>query len=185
MSNNPHNPFAGPNGPTQQYPTATMNRGGRKPGLGYVKQVPILAIMTIVQGVLLLLMAAGCIAYGCFIFFMPTMMPPEEQARMQAQAGAVFEIMGWVMIGLGVFILVISILHFIAGYRALIYRGRIFMIVTWFLGLTVSITMYCAPTCIGLAIWGMIVFFNPAVAEAFRMVEGGVNRKEIQNHFYN
>ncbi len=184
MSNDHQNPFAAPPGRPPQYPMAITNTGGRKPGAGYVKQIPILAVMTIVQGVLLLLMAGGCIAYGCLFMFMPAMMPPEEQARMQAQAGPVFEIAGWIFIGIGIFVLLVSILHFVAGFRSLRYRGRTFMIVTWFLGLLASFTIYCAPTCIGLAIWGMIVFFNPATAQAFKMVDEGVDAKEIQHHFY-
>ena len=103
---------------------------------------------------------------------------------MQAESGPVFEIFGAVFIGMAVFVLVISVLHFFAGFRALKYRGRSFIMVTWFLGLFASFTMYCAPTSIGLAIWGLIVFFNPATKSAFKMVENGMDKREVERQFY-
>ena len=112
------------------------------------------------------------------------MMPEAERAKMQAESGPVFEIFGAVFIGMAVFVLVISVLHFIAGFRGLKYRGRSFIMVTWFLGLFGSFTMYCAPTSIGLAIWGLIVFFNPAVKSAFDMVENGMDKREVERQFY-
>ena len=140
--------------------------------------------MTIVQGALLTLVGLVCCGYGIFFTVMPEMMPPEERARMQAEAQGMLEIVGGVTIAFGVIILIIAIMHIIAGIRTLKYRGRIFTIVTWLLGLLVSITCYCGPTCVGLAIWGLIVFLNPAVATAFKMAETGMNSREIEDQFY-
>ena len=189
MSEDPKNPFSAPtpsNAPVlpNHEHGHNHNHGQRQPGLGYVRQIPILAIITIVQGALLLLAAFGCAAYGMFFAYMPTMMPEAERARMQAEAGPMFEIIGAVAIGLAVLVLVISLLHFIAGFRALKYRGRSFIMVTWFLGLFGSFTMYCAPTSIGLGIWGLIVFFNPATKSAFKMVENGMDKREVERQFY-
>ena len=187
MSEDPKNPFSAPtpsNTPVLPNHNHGHGHGQRQPGLGYVRQIPILAIVTIVQGALLLLAAFGCAAYGMFFAYMPTMMPEAERARMRAESGPVFEIVGSVIIGLAVLVLVISLLHFIAGFRALKYRGRSFIMVTWFLGLFGSFTMYCAPTSIGLAIWGLIVFFNPAVKSAFDMVENGMDKREVERQFY-
>ena len=173
MSDNPpqpsENPFAAPN-QSNPGPPIYGNRppGHGQPGRGYVNQILILSIMTIVQGALLILMGAGCIFYGIFIRKMTAMMPPEDQARMQAESGPALEIFSAVGIGLGVIILIIAIMHFIAGIRNLNYRGRIFTVVTWLLGLLASFTCYCGPTSVGLAVWGMIVFLNPAVASAFK-----------------
>ena len=189
MSDNPlqpsKNPYAAPG---QSNPTPP-NFGRRppehgRPGRGYVGQIPILAIMTIVQGALLIMMGVACIGYGIFIAKMPEFMPPEERARMQADTSGSLEIISAVGIGLGILILIIAVMHFIAGIRNLSYRGRIFTVVTWLLGLLASITCYCGPTSVGLAIWGMIVFLNPAVASAFKMAEEGMNKKDIPSQFY-
>ena len=186
MSDNPpQNPFQAPNpsdSPSPNFSTRQPQHG--QPGRGYVNQIPILAIMTIVQGVLLLMMGVGCIGYGFLIGNMPEMMPPEDRARLQAETAGTFEVISVVAFVMGAIILVISIMHFIAGIRNLRYQGRIFTVVTWLLGLLASFTCYCGPTSVGLAIWGMIVFLNPAVASAFKMAEEGMDRKEIPNQFF-
>ena len=141
--------------------------------------------MTIVQGALLFLMALACAGYALFFsIFFQQILPEAERAKMQAEVGPTFAMIGAIGIGIGVFILAISILHIIAGMRGLNYRGRVFIIVTWFLGLIASFTGYCAPTSIGLAIWGLIVFFNPAVKSAFKMVEDGMDKREVERQFY-
>lgn len=181
MSNDAQNPFSSP---APSYGLAQPGHDKRQPGLGYVRQIPILGIVTIVQGVLLALMALICTGYGIFFaFFFEEIIPEADRAQMQAGAPPL-EIIGAIAIGIGVFIFIISALNFIAGIRALRYRGRRFIIVTWFLGLIASLTMYCAPTSIGLAIWGLIVFFNPAVKSAFDMVENGMDKKEVERQFY-
>ena len=103
-------------------------------------------------------------------------MPEAEQAKMQAESGPMLEIISAIAIGFGAFVLVIGILHIVAGIRVLKYRGRGMIMATWLLGLLASITIYCAPTSIGLAIWGLIVFLNPAVKTAFKMVEDGMEK---------
>ena len=85
--------------------------------------------MTIIQGVLLLLMALACAGYGVFFaFFFDVMLAEAERAQMQAGADPAsnlpFQMLGTIGIGIGVFVFVISVLHFIAGIRALNYRGQ-------------------------------------------------------------
>ena len=129
-------------------------------------------------------MALVCLGYGIFFAFLPGIVPEAERAQMQAESGAMFTIFSAVLIGLGVFALAVAILHIVAGIRVLKYRGRGLIIVTWLLGLLASITIYCAPTSIGLAIWGLIVFLNPAVKTAFKMVEDGMEKREVERQFY-
>ena len=177
------NPFAAPN-PSKPSPPQYDGSHYGQPGRGYINQIPILAAMTIVQGVLLTMMGMFCVGYGLLFSLMPSMMPPDERARMKAEAGQFFEIASWSLIGIGTLVFIIAIMHFVAGIRSLNYRGRAFTITTWALGLLASITVYCAPTSFGLAIWGLIVFLNPAVANAFKMAEEGMNKKDIPNQFY-
>ena len=182
MSDDSQNPYAAQR---PLYATAQPNRDQQRPGLGYVRQIPILAIITIVQGALLSLMALLLAGYGVFFgFFFQEMMPEAERARMQAESGPVFEVVTVVLIGAGVFFFVLTVMHIIAGIRVLQYRGRGFIILTWFLGLLASLTFYCAPTSVGLAIWGLVVFFNPAVKSAFKMVEDGMDKREVERQFY-
>ena len=180
MSDDSQNPYATPS----PYAGDHSGQDQRQPGLGYVRQIPILAIFTIVQGALLTLMALVCLGYGIFFAFLPGIVPEAERAQMQAESGAMFTIVSAALIGLGVFVLAVAILHIVAGIRVLKYRGRGMIMATWLLGLLASITIYCAPTSIGLAIWGLIVFLNPAVKTAFKMVEDGMEKREVERQFY-
>jgi hypothetical protein len=40
-------------------------------------------------------------------------------------------------------------------------------------GLSSMLSCYCAPTAVGLLVYGLILFLNPAVKTAFQMVEQG------------
>ena len=185
FSQPPHNPFAAPK-PSGPSPP---NFGGRppeyaQPGLGYVRQIPILAVMTIVQGALLSVAALVATGYAIFFAVMPQMVPPNERAGMQPEAEVT---LFWISIGtfvVAAVFLAIAVLHIIAGIRNLKYRGRTLTITAWSLGLLTAITCYCGPTSVGLAIWGLIVFLNPAVASAFNMAESGMSTREIDNQFY-
>ena len=175
------NPFAAPN-PTDPLPPNDSGRPpgyGSRPGRGYVRQIPILAVMTIVQGVLLSLMGIACLGYGIlFAVLLQT-----DNANRQPN-GPPLEIISAAGIGIGLLILIIAALNITGGIRTLKYRGRVFTIVAWMLGLLASFTCYCGPTSVGLAIWGMIVFLNPAVVSAFKMAETGMTSREIEDQFY-
>ena len=101
MSDDSQNPYATPS----PYAGDHSGQDQRQPGLGYVRQIPILAIFTIVQGALLTLMALVCLGYGIFFAFLPGIVPEAERAQMQAESGAMFTIFSAVLIGLGVFAL--------------------------------------------------------------------------------
>ena len=175
------NPYAQPTASAGPKPGAP----GQSPGLGYVRQVNVLAILTMVQGGLLIMMGIFYGMYGAFIGNMPQFMPVEDRRRMQEQGAEIgFKVLFWVMIGIGVLVVLIGLLHLIAGYRNLAYRGRIFSIVTWSLGLIACLTCYCMPTSIGLLVYGAIVFVNPATVRAFALKESGMSNEEIERQFY-
>ena len=140
MSDDSQNPYATPS----PYAGDHSGQDQRQPGLGYIRQIPILAIFTIVQGALLTLMALFCIGYGIFFAFLPEMMPEAEQAKMQAESGPMLEIISAIAIGFGVFVLAIGILHIVAGIRVLKYRGRGMIMATWLLGLLCL--LYTSPS---------------------------------------
>ena len=87
---------------------------------------------------------------------------------------------------MGVFaggILILSIMHFVAAYLGFKYRRRVFGIVSMIVGLGAMLTCYCAPTAIGLAVYGMIIYFNPAFAQAFAMGNAGMSKQDIMAKF--
>jgi hypothetical protein len=179
--NQPINPYAQPS----SFAKPAGGGADQEPGLSYVKQINVIAILTLVQGGLLLVMGIFYSFYAVFVGNMQQWMPPEERARMQEQgADFGFQIIFWAGIVIGSLVFLCGILHIIAGYRNLKYRGRIFSIVTWILGLGACLTCYCLPTSIGLLVYGLIIYLNPATARAFELRESGLSKDEIDRKFY-
>jgi hypothetical protein len=82
--------------------------------------------------------------------------------------------------GCGAVMVVIAILNLVAGIRCLGFRSRTLALVAVFSNIPVIFTGYCAPTAIGVLIYGLIVFLNADVTEAFRMRERGLTVQEIR-----
>ncbi len=78
---------------------------------------------------------------------------------------------------------VLGVLHLAAAYFGFDYRYRAFGITTLILGLCSLLTLYCAPTAIGLGIYGLIVYFNPAVVRAFELRKAGLSKQEMLAEF--
>ena len=169
------NPFQAPlKQPSHYHPPQGFGRG-------YVKQVPVIASLMIAQGVLLLILAIVCVGYAFLFSNMDSFLPPDEQQpEMAEQMMSVFSI---ACIVLSVAAGILSILHFVAAYFGFNYKHRVFGIATMILGLTTILTVYCAPTSIGLAVYGLIIFFNPAVVRAFQLRKAGMGKEEMLAQF--
>ena len=101
---------------------------------------------------------------------------------MSEQTMKVFAIVCIVMsVGAGI----LSFMHFLAAYFGFNYKHRVFGIATMILGLTTVFTFYCAPTSIGLAVYGLIIYFNPAVVKAFQLRKAGMDKQEMLAQFPN
>lgn len=176
------NPFEAP-GTNQNY---DFQPGpGGKTGRGYVQQVPVIASLFIVQGILLFLFGLLGTGYAFFFTQMPEFMPPPNQqnAQMQAQLEQQTFIAGLVFAVLAAGVFLLGGMHFVAAFLGFKFKYRYFGIVTMILGLGSMFTCYCAPTAIGLAIYGMIIYFHPAVAQAFEMGKSGLKHQQILDQF--
>jgi hypothetical protein len=146
-----------------------------------VPQVQVISILMIVNGVLQSLLGLLLAGLGPTMFVLiskekgPRPPHPDEQTFLTLISG--------VYLLLGILVLTAGILNIIAGIRCLKFRGRVFAIVALFFNIIPTITCYCAPTSIGLLVYGLIVLFNSEVARAFRMAAEGVPPAEIQAHF--
>ncbi len=91
--------------------------------------------------------------------------------------------MAWLLfaiyLGMGVLTLLVGVIRIIAGARNLRYRGRTFGIVALFLGVVPFFNCYCAPTSLGLMIYGLIVYLSHESAQAFELREQGKTPEEI------
>ena len=155
-----------------------------------VKQISVVAILMIVQGVLEWLMGLLLVAAG---FFMPALMEfMKEQQKQQGGQGAMpmpflpeelGDLLTVIYLALGAGCLLAGTLKLIAGIRNLRYRGRVLGIVAQIMGIFSLPTCYCAPTSLGVMIYGLIVNCNGDVVQAFEMGEKGSSPEEIKEYF--
>lgn len=151
-----------------------------------VRQVPVLAVLTIVQGSL------ECLA-GVFYAAMGPMMRTilRGVARQQPRgASPVQDLPEGFATGMAAFyvvaglvVLAVGALRIVAGIRGLKYRSRTLGIVSLAAGLLSVVTCYCLPTSLALAVYGLIVYLNADVGRAFEMGERGASSAEIQAAF--
>ena len=146
---------------------------------GMVSHVPIVSILMMVQGGLEVVMGLGLVAIGGFF---PVMLQMDQNAAGRPQELPPEEL-SWVFLvmygGLGVLTLIAAGLHIFAGIRNYQFRSRVLGIVALAGGLVTMFSCYCAPTAIGLGVYGLIVFLNPEATQAFALGESGKKRGDI------
>ena len=174
------NPFQAPH-QIDPYGHTPMNLQGV--GRGYIQQVPVIASLMIVQGVLLLMFSLLMLAYSFFAPQFFAFMPPEQQAEFQGQMQQQTMILTIVFGVASALTFSLAVMHFMAAYYGFTFKYRLFGIITMIMGLGAMATCYCAPTAIGLAVYGMIIYFNPAVSQAFAMAKSGMKRDQILEQF--
>ena len=156
MSSNPYSD----NDP--QSPYAFQSQAPIGNGDGYIKQIPVLGILNIVQASLELMM---CVMVIGIAVFMGTM---QNDPKLQNIPNA--PPMQWIAIGYFIFGAVIGLiasLRLLAAIMILKKRGRIFSIVASILGLASVFTCYCSLTSIALCVYSLVVLIQPSVIEEF------------------
>lgn len=170
------NPFAPPRVPAGMPDPFAAPVHGR----GLVGHVMPVAILMIIQGGLEIFMG---IVYLGISLFVPAMirelpagqgMPPPES--LQSILFIVYGLMG----GGGI---VAGLLHVTAGIFGLRFRRRVLGVVALIVGLASLSTVYCAPTTIALAIYGLITYCNSAVVAAFALGDAGMPAAGIRARF--
>jgi hypothetical protein len=174
-----HNPFEAP-APAEKKVEETFVYEHDGSGRTYVRQVSVVSALMIAQGILMFLFAVGCIGYSIVVANLGKIMPLEEQANFEASFPESTQVMMTSIFGFwGVISIPLAILNLIAGVLNLGLRARGFGIATLLIGLATTLTVYCAPTGIPLSVYGLIIYFNPAVGEAFRMRKQGMSKQEV------
>ena len=86
--------------------------------------------------------------------------------------------------GAAIAALAAALLHVVAGLRNYRFRGRILGIVALAAGMVTLFTCYCLPTAVALGVYGLIVYLNGEVSDAFRMAEAGQSAEQIFAAFH-
>ena len=144
---------------------------------GLVGHVMPVAILMIVQGGLEFFAA---LVYVGLMFFIPMMMSDLQVGKKMPQPEAFTSILMITYGVMGAGGVLAGGLHVIAGIYGLRFRRRGLGIVALIVGMVSLSTVYCAPTTIGLAIYGLITYSNRAVVAAFALGDAGMPAAEIR-----
>ena len=145
------------------------------------KNVPVVAILMIVQGVLEMLMGLLYVLIGPMLFgFLSLAGPPPSSSAGGPTPAETMGIMSAVYIAMGLPALIAGVLKVVAAIKNLKYRGRTLGIVALASGAVTVVTCYCMPTAIALMVFGLIVYLNEESVRAFAMGEEGRSPEEIK-----
>ncbi|HEV7221260.1 MAG TPA: hypothetical protein VGN42_01065 [Pirellulales bacterium] len=149
--------------------------------VGRASQVPLVAILMMVQGGFELLFAVLLLVMAVV---MPTSMMAGAAggpAPAQGPSPAVMaSVIGGVYLVLGALVSIAGVLKLTAGFRNYRYRGRTLGIVALFSGLATVFGCYCFPTALALLIYGLIVYFDRQTVYAFELGRQGQTPEQIK-----
>lgn len=189
FKNNPFrdNPYESPD------PDGSIDQpGGPLPqpsNRGMVPQLPILAILMIVQGGFEVFM--GLIQVGCAVFMTAVIRMDMERMQSEIPDGGeqpispetMSSIFTYTYGAIAALCLVTAVLHIWAGIRIFGYRGWTLAFIALIAGMATSITCYCAPTAVALCVYGLVILLNPQVKHAFAMRQQGYSKQQIEDAF--
>lgn len=178
------NPYQPPPFDPKQFQDQPVQGGYGAGGFSWINQVRIFAILNAVQGFLEIPM--GLLLGGVGAMFPTIIRMSAEEGRARGQDAPPEEFM-WVMaafyFAIGALVLASGVLRLVAAYKNYGFRGRTLAMVSMIMGVCTMLTCYCAPTAIGLLIYGLILFLNPAVRAAFDMVAKGQTVDQVFAQF--
>jgi len=136
---------------------------------GWVSQVRIFAILNAVQGILEIPM-------GLFLSGIGVAMPALQRLQKNNNPGPIGEteqsmilFITVLYVAIGIPLLISGVLRVAAAWQNYRFKGRILSLVSIIVGMATLFSCYCAPTALGLLVYGLILHLNPAVTAAFEM----------------
>ena len=136
--------------------------------------VRVVAILMIVQGVLEFVASLGLAAMAVFMWQAVSQCHDAKTPGRQPSGCSL-----WSMAALRLPHWRLPCLHVVAGLRNWRFRGRTLGIVALAAGMVTVFTCYCLPTAMALGVYGLIVYLNGEVSDAFRMAEAGQSVDQI------
>jgi hypothetical protein len=148
--------------------------------IGLARQVPIVAVLMIVNGVLLSIAGIGLLG---FTLLFGNKFVDEFQQQQQANPNGPRlnpESLQWIFQGMfGVFgsvVLLAGLLGIFAGIRNYSFRGRVLGIIAMVGGMASIFICWCIPFSIALLIYGLIIYLSSDAEIAFRWQETKAQR---------
>ncbi len=177
------NPYQPPPFDPKHFQDQPAQVGSAPSDSGWVNQVRLFAVLNAVQGILEIPVALYAIAMGVLV---PAMSHFEKIQNAQKLDDDVAQMPAWFLwtvagmyLTLGALVLVFAVLRLIAGFQNYRLKGRRIGMTSIIGGLVSMLTFCCLPTAIGLVVYGLVLFLNPAVKAAFQMVEQGHSVEQV------
>jgi hypothetical protein len=149
-------------------------------GANWVGHVRIFSILNAVQGLLEVLMGFGLAGLGVLMPFFSRMKEfREAQANDEMPPEQFFWVFGGIYLAIGLVALASGILRIVAGIQNYRLKGRLLGLISIIVGVAPVFTCYCAPSAIGMLVYGLIIHLDPAVVAAFRMVAEGKPASQV------
>jgi hypothetical protein len=148
-----------------------------------VPQITVVGILMIVNGALASLIGIFVALMGPLMFSMFQRMPPGPPGAPPPPQGLI-NMISLMYLMMGTSVLVGGAMNVVGGIRALAYRNRALVITALFFNIIPMLTCYCLPTSLGVMIYGLIVMFQPDVAQAFALAEDGHPLEEIRRRLH-
>jgi hypothetical protein len=124
-----------------------------------------------VEAGLELIVAVFSLFTGTVMLLLPEEVQQQGAGNAAALAGIYFTV--------GTVHLVLGALRLLASWRNYFFRNRVLGIVSFCAGLISTFAGCCAITSLGVAVYGLIVFFDAAVIDAFERRSHGASLDEI------
>jgi hypothetical protein len=170
------NPYKTPDFTDQQQPMYPTSTSGLSSAV--LIQQRVLACLLIIHGLL-------CSVMGLFLGAMAIMMPAQVMAQMKAQGNPVPPNMEMILIAtygtMAASGLIPGLVQVIAGVQNFRLRNRIFGLVAFGIGALATGTCYCAPTAIGLLIYGLVIGLHETTKRAYELAAKGHSYDEIMH----
>lgn len=96
-----------------------------------------------------------------------------------AQPDGVFMLIGYSVFGF--LALASAVMRLVSGISSFYFKYRTLSIVSLIYGLLMVITCYCSVPAVAVGIYGLIVFFHPAVKRFYSLRRTGMSAAEIRN----
>ncbi|MCA9268199.1 MAG: hypothetical protein KDA41_07000 [Planctomycetales bacterium] len=144
---------------------------------GKVQQVRVFAALNGVQGGLEVAMGLMLLAFAALF---PLLLENDPNMQRLNNDGRSFQLFMTVLYGgLGIAGTVCGALRLMACFKNWNFRGRGLGMISIFAGMGSCITCYCAPTAIAVLVYGLILYLDPYVKDAFAHGEQGVPADKI------
>jgi len=133
----------------------------------FVGQVPLFGIALMVHGGLVLGLGLLVTAYGGFLLEAFASMDAPQPTPDDPGAAMLPDFLVGSMAAVGLANTLVGALQLWAGWRIRVYRSRGLGLAALCSGLITVVGCYCAPTSLGMLVWGLVILLSGDVADRF------------------